>query len=411
MSSLVHKSWAVELMTAAPQPGHALGPVTDDWEAAEVWLRAVARKSRNGSVETVTTYRFHLNKLRWYCEYVARMTPSRWSIQDVDRFKQFLANVPADALCARMNKGFVWVGDAGYIPFRTQPSASSRSDIARFVHAMFKTWHAMGYLRINPMVLDGAGARRKINAQRSIDLDVLQVVLATLERDLGATAVARMTTVRDRFILIALQELGLRAIELVGSAMGAFYRLVDPKSKQRYWIFKVDAARAKGGRERQVPVTRTLLRALQDYRMGFGLPPNPVDSEWVGLLLSPYTRKLIVAGSIVCGAHSKRYFGEFKQLTTRHHLYAIVKNRLQAASDVLVAGGEEELASALAAASPHWLRHTFAKDALNKGQSMREVASLLGHAGVDTTMVYTDQEALDLVRSFKREKMDLAKAD
>lgn len=254
MSGLVHVTRVVDLMTAAPQPSHALGSVADDWEAAEVWLRAVARKSRNGSVETVTTYRFHLNKLRWYCENVARVTPSRWSIQEVDRFKEFLANVPADALCARLNKGFVRAGDTGYTPFRTQPSASSRSDIERFVHATFKTWHAMGYIRINPMALDGAGTRRKVNAQRSVDLDVFQVVLATLERDAGATAVARMTIVRDRFILTALQELGLRASELVGSTVGAFYRLTDPKTKQRYWIFKVDAGCAKGGKERRVPV-------------------------------------------------------------------------------------------------------------------------------------------------------------
>ena len=33
---------------------------------------------------------------------------------------------------------------------------------------------------------------------------------------------------------------------------------------------------------------------------------------------------------------------------------------------------------------------------------MREVASLLGHASVDTTMIYTDQDALDLVRALER---------
>jgi integrase/recombinase XerC len=33
---------------------------------------------------------------------------------------------------------------------------------------------------------------------------------------------------------------------------------------------------------------------------------------------------------------------------------------------------------------------------------MREVASMLGHASVDTTMIYTDQGALDLVRALER---------
>lgn len=57
-------------------------------------------------------------------------------------------------------------------------------------------------------------------------------------------------------------------------------------------------------------------------------------------------------------------------------------------------------------ASPHWLRHTFAKAALLKGLSMREVASVLGQASVDTTMIYTDQDALDLVRALERSAPD-----
>lgn len=160
-----------------------------------------------------------------------------------------------------------------------------------------------------------------------------------------------------------------------------------------------------------MPVTQTLLRSLQDYRMGFGLAPSPVESELGALLLSPYTQKVIIAGSVVRGVKSKRYFGEFKELSTRQHLHAIVKTRLQTTAGLLSATGEHELASELGAASPHWLRHTFAKAALLQGQSMREVASLLGHASVDTTMVYTDQDALDLVRSFEREKIDLAIAE
>ena len=145
--------------------------------------------------------------------------------------------------------------------------------------------------------------------------------------------------------------------------------------------------------------------------MGFRLSPTPSESENRSLLLSAYTRKTVIAGSVVRSARSKRFFEEYKELTTRQHLYAIVKSRLQAAAAALSAGGEPELANELASASPHWLRHTCAKSALLQGQSMREVASMLGHASVDTTMVYTDQDALDLVRSFERERIDLARVD
>ncbi|MET3133986.1 site-specific recombinase XerC [Oxalobacteraceae bacterium GrIS 1.11] len=34
---------------------------------------------------------------------------------------------------------------------------------------------------------------------------------------------------------------------------------------------------------------------------------------------------------------------------------------------------------------------------------MREVAGLLGRASVDTTMIYTDQDALELIRALEHE--------
>jgi len=63
-----------------------------------------------------------------------------------------------------------------------------------------------------------------------------------------------------------------------------------------------------------------------------------------------------------------------------------VKARLKATSTQFRREGSA-LADRLDKASPHWLRHTFAKAALLQGQSMREVAGLLGHASMDTTMV------------------------
>jgi integrase len=61
-------------------------------------------------------------------------------------------------------------------------------------------------------------------------------------------------------------------------------------------------------------------------------------------------------------------------------------------------------ADRLREASAHWLRHTFATAALLKGQDIRTVASMLGHSSVETTMNYTRQGALDVVRA--SEKVD-----
>jgi integrase/recombinase XerC len=396
-----------ELMTSIPEPGHALGDVSDDWAAAAVWLAAVARKSGNGSTATRDTYGFHLAKLRWYCENVARITPSRWSMQDVEHFHLFLEDLPEDALCSMGGGRFTIPGEPGYSPFRKRPARSSQSDIHRFVHAMFKAWHSMGYIRINPMALTGTMSTRKIKAERSLSEVVFETVMNTLAGGEVISFSERQRQVRDMFILTAFKELGVRASELVGAKMGAFYQLPDPLTKNRYWIFLVTAETGKGAKERRIPVTRSLLASLTVYRQAFGLPPMPAHGDEAPLLLSSRTKLVHIGDKKIKHVNDRRFFGAWRAIGTRQGLYKIVKERLALAGEALRNTGSFDLADELDRASPHWLRHTFAKAALLKGQSMREVASLLGHSSVDTTMIYTDQDALDLVRALERAAPDV----
>ena len=391
-----------ELLLSRPEAGHALGPVANDWEAAEVWLAAVARKSGNGSTATRDTYGYHLAKLRWYCENVGRVTPSRWNMQDVEDFYRFLQDVPDDSLCAMSDGRYALPGEAGYTPFRKRPAKSSQSDIHRFTHALLKAWHSMGYIRINPMALTGAMSARKINVERSISEAVFDIVLSTLSSSHVISFTERQRQLRDMFILTAFKELGVRASELVGAKMGAFYQLIDPATRNRYWIFTVTAETGKGGKERRIPVTRTLHASLAVYRQAFGLPALPVHGEDTPLLLSSRTKVVYIGDKTIKHVNDRRFFGAWHAVGTRQGLYKIVRDRLALAHIFLSGSGQVNLAAELEKASPHWLRHTFAKAALLKGQTMREVASMLGHASVDTTMIYTDQDALDLVRAMER---------
>ena len=391
-----------ELMLSRPEAGHALGPVADDWEAAEVWLDAVARKSSNGSTATRDTYRYHLAKLRWYCEKIGHVTPSRWTMQDVEDFYNFLENLPEDVLCTMGDGRYALPNEAGYTPFRKRPAKSSQSDIHRFVHALLKAWHSMGYIRINPMALTGTMSARKINVERSISEAVFDIVLSTAASCDVLSFSERQRQLRDMFILTAFKELGLRASELVGAKMGAFYQLTDPANRNRYWIFHVTPETGKGAKERRVPVTRALLASLMVYRQAFGLSALPSYVDDTPLLLSSRTKVLHIGDKKIKHVSDRRFFGAWHAIGTRQGLYKIVKERLALAQSFLVTSGQCALAAELDKASPHWLRHTFAKACLLKGQSMREVASLLGHASVDTTMIYTDQDALDLVRALER---------
>lgn len=395
---------------AGLEGGNALGAVADDWHAAEVWLQAIANRPRRNSPLTVTAYRQHLAKLRWYCENVSMNLPSRWTVQDVDAFYRFLKELPDHALCERDFMGrYAELGEVGYTPFRCAPSASSRSDIQKCVHALFRAWREVGYIQANPMGFHGAGTERKINANRAVSLDLFDLVLETMEEQTKDTFEARQKYVRDRFLLIALRELGLRSSELVKASMGAFRRLSDPKSGRSYWIMHVTAETAKGGLERKIPVTRQVFEALAAYREAFGLPALPVPADSTPLLLSPRTQRSATTsrGVALTSVSTRRDFGKWRAITSRHGLYYVVKQRLGAAAAFLESVGDHDRKARLEQASPHWLRHTFAKAALMQGEDMRSVAAWLGHRDIATTMVYTEQEALDLIRQTEQARPDV----
>jgi len=206
---------------------------------------------------------------------------------------------------------------------------------------------------------------------------------------------------RDRFIFIVLRELGLRASELIKATMSAFYRLSDPQDGKTYWIMQIREETAKGRKERKVPVPRCVLDALGAYREAFGMPTLPDLGETGALVLSPRTSRTAVTdgGRAIKDVESRRFFQAWRPITTRHGLYNIVKGRLAQTADFLDAIDDAQRATQLRLASPNWLRHTFAKAALLTGQDIRHVAAWMGHRDLSTTMVYTEQEALDLIRA------------
>lgn len=402
----------VDMMTPAPLDGHALGRVSDDWEAVEIWLATVREKARSrrgldGAQDFVSkteeTYRFHLAKLRWYCENVLRVTPSRWTAQEVRHFSDFLGKLPSDALCARRKgqKAFATDGEPGWTPFRGQPSASAQSDIKRFVHAMFSGLHVSGYIRINPAKLFGAGSLRKVNTDRAISLDLYELVLGQMAEAAAESFVQRQMQVRDAFIFEALRGLGLRATELVDGKMNAFYQVKAPKSDTRFWVFRVHPESAKGGKERKIPVPRAVWEAFLAYRAAFGLHAIPSSGDETRLLLSPKTQPVYIGKRPVKQTKDRRFFKSWQEVTTRQGLYKIVKKRLADTADSLHEAGRFADANRLKEASPHWLRHTFGKAKVAEGVGMRQLADALGHASVSTTMGYTEQDALDLIDAFE----------
>lgn len=140
---------------------------------------------------------------------------------------------------------------------------------------------------------------------------------------------------RDSAIMELFYSSGLRLAELVALDVAH----IDPYSES-VRVF------GKGRKERVVPVGAPALAAIQKYRHAAGVNSGP--------LFISKLRKRLSAHSVWC--QLKKYL--------RHTSIPI-------------------------ALSPHKLRHSFATHLLDNGADLRSVQSLLGHASLSTTQIYT----------------------
>jgi integrase/recombinase XerD len=155
-------------------------------------------------------------------------------------------------------------------------------------------------------------------------------------------------------LLELLYATGLRISELVSLPASAARR------NERMLI-----VRGKGGKERVVPLNEAARTAMRDYAAMLAEMQDQQPSKW----LFPS-------------------FGETGHLT-RQHVARELKGL--AASAGLRA----------AQVSPHVLRHAFASHLLHNGADLRVVQTLLGHADISTTQIYThvlDDRLKSLVR-------------
>jgi integrase/recombinase XerD len=155
----------------------------------------------------------------------------------------------------------------------------------------------------------------------------------------------RLRAARLLCLLEVVYATGLRVSELVALPASAARR------DQRMLI-----VRGKGGKERLVPLNKAAKRAMTEYlalrAAGVGKPAL-AQSKW----LFPS-------------------FGEAGHLTRQHF-----------ARDLKVLGVRCGISSERL--SPHVLRHAFASHLLHNGADLRVVQTLLGHADISTTQIYT----------------------
>jgi len=192
-------------------------------------------------------------------------------------------------------------------------------------------------------VLEGPKRGRALPKVLSIaEVDALLAEARRQMDDGEAPPAKRLRAARLNCLLEVVYATGLRVSELVALPASA------AKRDQRMLV-----VRGKGGKERLVPLNQAAKRAMKDYLALREEAGREADAKW----LYPS-------------------FGESGHLTRQH--FARELKALGAACGIRPAR-----------LSPHVLRHAFASHLLHNGADLRVVQTLLGHADISTTQIYT----------------------
>lgn len=380
-----------QLLPIAPVT-HALGHVKNDWDAITVWLEHL--RLRPLSPTTISSYKYELSKLQWYCENIIAPSPSHWSVQDAMQFITWLQNEVHKYLSPRHSKQ----GDLDWTPFKTVPSKSSLAVTIRVVNGLFNFWVETGYIARNPIRGLGRDNKKKKRAIRSVPPEFVEAVIKHMETEAGQDSRKFLEMTRNRFIILLLERTGLRANEVVQADMDDIEAVVDPKTNAVYW--RLNVRFAKGGKESFVLLDEVVIEALNIYREAFGFRPTTLGNEpGIALILSVRTKPLETSrGPRRYSTQTLREYRSWGAIRRRQTLWDIVKKSFERTAHSLHQQGYRAQADSLLAASTHWLRHSFGTRLVQEGHDLRLVAQLMRHENIRNTMLYTEQDFLDIAR-------------
>ena len=228
-------------------------------------------------------------------------------------------------------------------------SASSLARRLSAIRQLYRFLYAEGNRKDDPAAaIEGPKRGRALPKVLSVGhvdrlLAAAREGIADGERPIGE----RLRAARLTCLLEVLYATGLRVSELVALPASAARR------DERMLI-----VRGKGNKERLVPLNRSARQAMRDY-----------------LALREEARTP-GKGSAKASKWLFPSFGESGHLTRQH--FARDLKALAAAAGLKPAH-----------VSPHVLRHAFASHLLQNGADLRSVQTLLGHADISTTQIYT----------------------
>ncbi|TDT76966.1 integrase/recombinase XerD [Litoreibacter halocynthiae] len=231
---------------------------------------------------------------------------------------------------------------------------STRARRLSAVKQLYRFAYEEGWREGNPAIqIKGPGRKKSLPKTLSVE---------EVDRLLGAaqtSARSQEDRLRNTCLMELLYATGMRVTELVTLPVSAARG--DPRML---------LVRGKGGKERMVPLAASARDAV---------------AVWIE------TRDEMDAAAQSKGKPASKFLfpsrGKSGHLT-RHRFYMLIK-------ELAVTGGVDP-----SKVTPHTLRHAFATHLLANGADLRAIQTLLGHADISTTEIYThvlDERLKELV--------------
>jgi integrase/recombinase XerD len=270
--------------------------------------------------------------------------------RDLEDLSSFLAGKRRTVATATTTDLRGYLGDLAERDFKPASVARRLSAIRQ----LYRFLYAENHRRDDPAaILEGPKRGRPLPKVLGVG-EVDRLIAAARTAAAEGEPRERLRGQRLYCLLELLYATGLRISELVSLPASAARR------NERMLI-----VRGKGGKERVVPLNEAARTAMRDYAGMLAEMKEQPPSKW----LFPS-------------------FGETGHLT-RQHVARELKS-LAATAGLRAAQ-----------VSPHVLRHAFASHLLHNGADLRVVQTLLGHADISTTQIYThvlDDRLKSLVR-------------
>ena len=223
---------------------------------------------------------------------------------------------------------------------------TSRARRLSAVRQLYKFLEAEGVVAESPATGIAAPTQRRA-LPKTLSVDEVDRLIEAAERAAdGLKGRELVRALRHHCLIEMLYATGMRVSELVSLPRAVLK--ADPR---------LIAIRGKGGRERLVPLNTRARAALARY-LAVGADPADGVSPMIA------TRYLFPSRGGAGHLTRQRFAQDLKETAER-------------------AGLDPERVS------PHVLRHAFASHLLERGADLRAVQSLLGHADISTTEIYT----------------------